>query len=987
MFFTLLPAIYFAQVKGKVTDDNGNALAGVSIKSLNSSNGTSSDIDGNFTINAKDGDLLEFTMIGMLTQSQAAKNGMTVMMASTSKSIEEVVVIGYGTRKRIDNTTSVTSIKSEDVNKRKVLNATQAIQGKVAGAVIITSDVPGSQPTITIRGLASATGNSNPLFVVDGIPVGSISNINSSDIETYEVLKDASALAIYGNRAAGGVILITTKKAKTEQNVVEVDSYMGIRTPLKTVKMAGSNRYAYYTNTALGEISFSQDQPVNTNWFDEITRTGIYTNTNVSLSGNSKSINYLFSAGLYNEDAILNGLDYKRLVLRNNNEYKISSKLKLTQNFNISFTNSNPKPLSAFTTAYKQSPIVPVRFANGQYGVPFVGSNGFASTSGSSFNNVGNPVAQLDFFNEKQKNYNILGGLTLDYKIYKDLKFVSQVGVEYNNWKQYNFTDSRNIWLAADPTRVESGYPSTDPINLLTKSRSDYFNWNATNYLTYNKIFADSHDVELTVGTETVVTGSNEFLSATRRNVPSQSDYWALNFATSNESDQITNTISNENRLVSYFGRLQYKLNNKYLVTATLRRDGSSKFQDGQKWGNFPSFGLGWIISKESFLADSKFINLLKLRGGWGKLGNQNVALNQQGFVTNLNYYLGGSILNSGTSVNSVKDPSLSWEIIEESTVGLDFGFLNNRLTGSFDLYDKRTTNAILNVLPYITSGTTVASPAHIGEISNKGYEVVLSWKDKINDNWSYFINANYSNNTNKLESLLRPDSVAELQGGGLGNGQYTKLLNKNSVGLPLGSFNLYEYAGIGESGEMLYYTAEGNAVPQSQLQDKDRKFMGSVIPKSIYGISLGVTYKRVDLTVDAYGTAGSKVYNGKKAQRFSGENVEYDLATDFWTPNNTNASNPAPFNQVPVASSYYLESGDFLRINNITLGYNLPIKSKLVQSARVYANAINPFIFQKFSGFTPELNNDGNPYGMQGVELDAYPSLRSIVFGVNLKF
>jgi TonB-linked SusC/RagA family outer membrane protein len=654
-------------------------------------------------------------------------------------------------------------------------------------------------------------------------------------------------------------------------------------------------------------------------------------------------------------------------------------------------SNSAPKPLDAFTSAYKQSPIVPVFFPDGQYGVPLVGANGFAGTRGALFNNVGNPLAQLDFFDEEQKSLTMQGGLKLDYDILESLTLTSQFNAEYYSFKNYNFSDTQGIWMAANPNTSQEDFVANNagvPLNSLTKGRSDYFNWNLTNYFTYNKVFGEIHDVELTGGIETSVRGSRETLTITRGNVNTNSNYWALNGV--NYSGDVTNyrdVALNETRIASYFGRFQYKLKDRYLFTGTIRRDGSSNFGKEYRWGTFPSFGLGWIITKESFMADIKGIDLLKLRGGWGKLGNQTVPLNSQGYASGLTYYLGGSILNQGTTINSQIDPSLSWEITEESTVGIDFEFLNRRLKGSFDVYERATNNLILNTRPYITSGISTVSPAHVGRVTNKGYEIALRWDDQLSDNFSYWLGGNFSNNQNKLSSLSNAN-LAPLIGGGLGNGQNTKILDNTSVGQPLGSFFMYEYAGFdATNGNMLYYNAAGEKVTQGVLANEDKKYVGSILPTSTYGISLGMNYKNFDLSVDAYGTSGAKVYNGKKAQRFGGENIEETLATNFWTPNNLTARNPAPFNQVPVASTYYLESGDFIRINNISLGYKIPLKEGFINSCRIYVNAINPFISQKFSGFSPELVGDGDPYGSQGVELNAYPTLSSFVIGANLNF
>ena len=985
----LLPAYMSGQViKGKVLDQNGIGIPGAFIVASDSKTTADTDFDGNFNINAKEGEILKISMVGFDALSiKATLAPMNIkLQESKDTELKEVVVIGYGTRKKIDNTTAITSLKAEEISKTKVLNASQAIQGKAAGVQVVSSDLPGSTPSVIIRGLGTALGGRTPLFIVDGMPTDNINNINTNDITSYEILKDASSLAIYGTRAANGVIIISTKKGKGDKVSVEFESFAGFREPLKKVKMAGSNKYSHYSNAALQTTTFSQDQPVNTDWFDEITRKGSYMQNNVSVSGSTENIKYFFSIGNYQEKAILNGLDYSRTTFRNNNEYKISKKLTLNQNFSFGSTNSTPKPLSAFTNAYKQSPIVPVRFSNGLYGVSFVGNDGFAGTTGSSFNNVGNPVAQLDFFDEEQKSITLQGGLKLDYEIIKSLKFTSQFNGEYYSWKNYNFEDTRTIDIAADPSPSNT-LPAN--INELTKGREQYFNWNLSNYLTYNKVFADIHDVELTAGIETSVKGAREKLTIERKNVNADSNYWSLKDVDySGNIIKYNDEVFNDPKLASYFGRFQYQLMDRYLFTGTIRRDGSSNFGKDYRWGTFPAFGLGWVVTKEDFMANVKGIDVLKLRGGWGKLGNQNVPLNSQAYSSGLSYYLGGSILNEGTTINSQVDPSLSWEITEETSAGIDFELLNNRLKGSFDVYDKTTTNVILNTRPYITSGISNSSPAHVGEVSNKGYEIALRWDDKLTDNLSYWVGGNYSNNKNELTGL-KDATLAPIHGGDLSNGQWTKLLDNTSIGRPLGSFYLYEYAGFdATNGKMLYYTATGTKVTQDALdENKDKKYVGSILPTSTYGVSLGLNYKNIDFSVDGYGTSGAKVYNGKKAQRFTGENIEESLATNFWTVNNTTASNPAPFNLVPAASTYYLESGDFFRINNITLGYKITLKGEFLNSCRIYVNAINPFITQKFSGFSPELNGNGDPYGTQGIELDAYPTLRSFVIGANLKF
>ncbi|MGK0255346.1 MAG: TonB-linked SusC/RagA family outer membrane protein, partial [Mariniflexile sp.] len=569
----LLPAYLSAQViKGKVLDKNGIGIPGAIVIAIQSNANTSTDFDGNFSVNAKVGEMLKISMLGFdpITVNATLDPMSITMMESQDTALKEVVIIGYGSRKKVDNTTAIVSLKAEEISRTKVLNASQAIQGKAAGVQVVSSDLPGSTPSVIIRGLGTALGGRTPLYIVDGMPTENINNINTNDITSYEILKDASALAIYGTRAANGVIIITTKKGKGDGVTVEIESFAGFRAPLKKVKMAGSNKYSYYSNSALQTTTFSQDQPVNTDWFDEVTRTGAYTQNNISVSGSTENIKYFFSVGNYEEKAVLNGLDYSRTTFRNNNEYKISKKLTLNQNFSFGITKSNPKPLSAFTNAYKQSPIIPVRFSSGQYGVSFVGNDGFAGTTGSSFNNVGNPVAQLDFFDEEQKSVILQGGLKLDYEILKSLKFTSQFNGEYYTWKNYNFEDTRNIWLAADPSRDVSQYNATANVNLLTKGRNQYFNWNLSNYFTYNEVFADIHDIEVTGGIETSIRGAREQVTISRKNVNADANYWSLSGV--NEVGNVTSyrdEVFNETKLASYFGRFQYKLMDRYLLTGT----------------------------------------------------------------------------------------------------------------------------------------------------------------------------------------------------------------------------------------------------------------------------------------------------------------------------------------------------------------------------------------------------------------------------------
>ncbi|MDQ1161651.1 TonB-linked SusC/RagA family outer membrane protein [Chryseobacterium sp. SORGH_AS 447] len=903
--------------------------------------------------------------------------------------IEEVVMIGYGSRKKVDNTTSISSINADEVTKTKVLNATQAIQGKAAGVQVMASDSPGSTPTVMIRGLGTVLGGRTPLYVVDGMFMENINNINSNDILSYDILKDAAALAIYGNRAANGVIIITTKSGRGKLSI-EYDGLIGIRTPLKKVKMANSSEFVNYNNLANSYLtppgrSFSTNQPYNTDWFKEITRTGIYNQHNVAISGSSEAAKYFFSLSNYDEQSILKGTDYNRTTIRTNNEFKISKKITLSQNLSVAFTNVTPKPFSAFTAAYKQSPLVPVYYPSGQYGQPIYDANGNISYSGNRFNNVANPVSQLDFNNERNKSMLMQGGLKLDVEILKGLKFTSQFSGEYSNYKAYSYTDALGIFLAGDPTRIESQFTDSAK-NLLTNTKEDYYNWILSNVLNYNRTFGN-HNIDAIIGTEASVKNGISGTFVSRKNLGNVSNYWNLEGSNYiNDIVVFNSTQGNRNTTLSYFARAQYKFMNRYLLSATVRRDGSSQFADGNKWGTFPSFGAGWVISEESFLKDGPF-NLLKLRGGWGRLGNQNVPLNYLPLASgnSYNYAFGANPVSNGITINKGLDPNLGWEITEESSLGLDFGILNNKLTGTLDVYNRETKNLILDVSNYLTSGQSDKFNSHVGSVTNKGIEASLNWSDRVGEDFTYSIGANYSYNKNEL-TRVNQANISPINGGSLGNGQWTKLFDATTVGHALGSFYLWEFDGYDANGNLKYKDNDGDGITGSADAD-DRKYFNSYIPKSTLGVNISMAYKNWDFNLSGYGAFGFSVYNGKKAQRISGENVEASVANDYWTASNTNAANPRPYTTIPIASTFFLEKGDYFRINNISVGYTIKDIANSVKSIRLYVSAINPVIFTKYSGFNSELNADGNPYNLTGIELDSYPSLRTFVFGLNVNF
>lgn len=979
-FLLLFPLLFFAQgrnISGTVTYKDGTPIPSVNVLLKNNAKGTITDFDGHFSIKANENDILVFSYLGLKTKEITIRlsDVIDVILEEDSETLNEVVVVGYGSAQKKDLTGSITSIKSSEILKQPSLTPTQSLQGKAPGVQIISSGAPGSSPVVSIRGIGTVLAGRNPIYVVDGIITERIDNINSDDILSLDILKDASSLAIYGSRGANGVIIVSTKSGKEGKMKIDISSYYGVKDVLSKVNMANASSFVNFSNLAFGTNRFSTDQRYNTDWFDAITRIGSVVNHNISISGGTEKTTSIFSANFYEERGILLGDNFRRLNLRNKVNYKIFPKLNFGHSISLSLNRSTPKPQGVFTTAYKQSPLVPIKYSDGifvgRWGVPF-------DDLGAQYNNVGNPVSELNLSNALAKNLSIQGNLNADYKITNDLKFNTSFGIESGYSKSYNFSNNLEAFLAGDPNRTNVDFASTN-LNALTVNKGDSYHWVYDAFLTYDKTFFENHNFKIVLGTTTEKQQS-EFLQGSRNNVPNNANLFSLNNGDAG-TDIANSARSNIQTLRSYFVRINYDYLHKYLLTATVRRDGSSVFANKKNnWGNFPSVGLGWVLSKEKFLENNSFINNLKLRGSWGQLGNQNIPLNTVTFSTGLDAVFGSDqSLNPGSTITAIIDENVSWEVTNEIDFGIDFALLNNRLTGEIDYYNRLNKNAILPISLPQAFGASGATLTHAGKIRNKGFEFTLNWNEQISDKFNYHFGGNLTLNDNKLEKITNQFAF-EQTGGSIGNGQVTKLLRE---GQPIGSFYLLEVIGTDEFGKFRYNDVNNDDI----IDNRDRKFFGSYQPKAFYGINIGINYSNWDLNIDGYGNAGSKVYNGKKAQRFGGENIEQSVADNIFSGTNTANQNPAPSNEVPLSSTYFLEKGNFFRINNITLGYTLHKLIDGVQKIRIYMLAQNPFIIKSFSGFTPELPGNGDPLGSSGIELDAYPSIKSFIFGINVNF
>ncbi len=991
----LIPLTFFGQsneVSGTITNEAEESIPFANVLIKDTSNGVTSDFDGNYKIRVSKGETLVFSFIGYHTQeiTIADTNVIDITLISSKETLDEVVVVGYGTTKRKDLTGAISSVSSEEILEQPALSAMEAIQGRSAGVQIINDGEPGGSPVVRIRGTGTVQSGRDPIYVVDGIITDNLDNINSADIETIDVLKDASSLAIYGSRGANGVIIVTTKKAAVGKLKIQFSSYTGVTDVLKKVDMANAAQWQQYYFEVFGsdEDAFNDefgggpygdyplDSPNDTDWFDEITTMGSVINHNFSLSGGSEKVRSFVSANFYQEEGILKDNDYNRFTLRAKTDYEITDKLTFGHNISIALTNRDKKPTGAFQSAYRQLAIIPVRDPiTNQYG-----------TSGE-YATVGNPVEAIETTNSAIKQFTISGSAYAQYNINNYISVRSNFGIQSSYLKSTKFDGERDLF---DPNYGQGGAGDAK----LTERRSDNTKWTFDLYATLKKTLGTNHNFNLVVGTTTDYrTGS--YILGQINHVPEQEQYWSIN---NGESILRLEGLNSTDIIVrSYLSRLNYDFDHKYLLTLSGRRDGSSQFSDGNKWGNFYAIGAGWVVSEENFMSDVNFIDFLKFRGSWGQLGNQNVPLQILTFTNGLNYTQGpNQDIVYGSTITSILDPNLTWETTEEYDIGVEFELFKSRLSGAVDYYNKLNKDAALATKLPATFGSEESVISNLAQIRNEGYEVGLNWSDKVSKSFRYSIGANISFNENNLESLTSDTDVTQT-GGLIPNGGI--LTKRLEVGQPLGSWYLHTVKGVDPiTGLLQYEKADGTITTDvNTLEDEDKRYHGSSQPTKSFGVNLKLNYKDFELVVLGYGVTGGNIYNAKKQQRYNGENIELDVYNNRWTPTNTITSEPKPFTSIQPASTYYLEKSDFFRINNITLSYKLPKVFDNVNLIRVYATAKNPFIFTNYTGYNPELPgvNDentgrlgkGDPMGTQGMEFQAYPSKKTFIVGLNVNF
>lgn len=914
-----------------------------------------------------------FATFSLAAQSQNNPNVNTTPSDSIEKPMDEVVVIGYATAKKKDLTGAMSSIKGSELVAQPVLTATQALQSKMAGVQITNSGAPGSIPNVRIRGTGSVIGGAEPLYVVDGVITDDIRNINTADILSIDVLKDASSTAIYGVRAANGVILITTKRGGSGKPKLSYDGYAGVKMMANKIAMARPGTFSNYSNEAAGTNAIlKSDINGETDWFQTLTRPGNMNNHNLSMSGGSESTSYLFSVNYFNENGILNDNNYERVSIRSNNEYRISDRLKFGNNISLSRWNSNNKPFSLFTDAYNAAPIYNAKNEDGTYGF-------------TTLSNVGNPLAKLEYTDDKTWGNRFMGNFFTDIHIKKSLKFRSSYGLDYDNSRGANYQQRFRV----SPTQK---YDTTT----LTQSETERYRWIWDNTLTYSPTLKKGHGVQILAG-HTAERYDGFEQSFRLDGVPTGKQYRYLNTGRDPIQGIINyqRPIADYGRRESYLGRVSYNYQSKYMLNASFRRDGSSKFPIRNRWGNFPSVGLGWMVSNENFMKNLRTITSLKVRGSWGRVGNDRI--NPSEFVTLLSTGLSavfGDQVVFGSTIAEIKDPNLKWETTEEIDLGIDFEAMNGHIAGVMDIYNKKTIGALFNIpLPGGLGDNNNSMLTNAADILNRGLEVSLRYNKNSKGKFNYSLGVNATFNHNQVLGL---GNGLPTNFGSLRNGEFA---TRVATGQAIGSFWVYETQGVFQT------QAEVDAVPHflgtqpgdfkvidqnkdGKINDLDRIYLGSYQPKCFMGMNGSFKYSNWDLNIDLLGNFGNKVFNGKKTVRYGGNyNIEKAVADARWTPTNGTNTAPRAFNGVPKPTDYFVESGSFVRLNNLTIGYNLPAKiakKSKVQGYRFFVTAQNAFTWKKFSGFSAEL--PGNPADA-GIELDIYPTSSTFLTGLSIQF
>ena len=997
-------------IKGTITDDKGETIPGVNIIIKGTTNGTTSDINGNYTIKVNNlNQTLIFSFIGFKTIMEPIKGRTTIniVMHISAISLNQVVVVGYGTKKKADIIGSVSVIKPNEISRLPVSTISQALQGKATGVKVTQSTgAPGEGVSVRIRGIGTINNNS-PLYIIDGIPTkDAFVSLSPSDIQSISILKDASAAAIYGSRAANGVVLITTKKGGGQASHINYSTYTGVQMATHLTKMCNKDQYIEIYNEAAnadGRMTIPQsmaDTLPNTNWWDEIFRPAIITNHNLTVNGGDKKLNYIVSGTYFKQDGIILNSDYTKYAIRSSINSELTNKISTGININLSNSITNKVGSSGdgymgnggsvVRYAFFRTPIYPVYDKNGDY-IDYY--HDYANIFGDGYN----PVGFADKYDWKTKANRFFGNVFVKYKIIEDLTFKSDFGIDYNIIGDKRFNEN---W----------GYKGriNKPNSLEQSTIFDNTNtWKNT--LTYNKKISEFHNLNILLGSE-LIKNTNYGQIGSAQNFPDQiSNLRYLRNGTKNEK---VDGWKEGWALFSMFGRVSYKYKNKYLAEVVLRRDGSSRFGSNNPYGFFPAASLGWRIDEENFMKNVKNISHFKLRLSAGKLGNQEIGnYSFASLITSGVYYPFGTTPLSGYFLSQHGNENLKWESQTQYDAGIDIGLFNNKIFCSLDYYNKLTDNMLVKAPLPPSSGSARAPFFNAGKVENKGIELEINYKNNIK-NLKYNIGLVLSHYSNEVTELYGHKPIPA---GRIDNGFYSTLTEE---GYPIGSFYLYEMEGIFQDtaeiishafqgtnihpGDVKYKDISGpDSIPDGIIDSYDRTHVGSSIPDFTYGLNMSFKYKNWDFSFFIEGVQGNKVY-WQAAHDIEGFyrafNITERVYDGRWTGPGTSNYQPrvswsgATNNKKP--STRFLFDASYLRLKNINIAYtfNKNFVDKIgVKSLTVYVSSQNLLTITKYPGLDPEMQTSDNAKTegdlAVGIDWGTYPSAAVYNIGLNIGF
>ncbi|RAJ93219.1 TonB-linked SusC/RagA family outer membrane protein [Larkinella arboricola] len=1054
---TLASASLSFPVQGRVTaSDNGDGLPGVTITIKGTTQGTTTDGSGNFQLTVPGPDaVLVFSFVGYqaLEQTVGNQRTFTVQLTPDTKSLNEVVVVGYSTQAKRDVTGSVSTVSAKDLQAVPANNVGQQLQGRVAGVTIGNDGQPGGNVMVRIRGIGSITGGNDPLYIIDGVPTqGGLNQINPNDVETLQVLKDASTASIYGARASNGVVIITTKKGKQGQSKITYDAFYGVQTPTKSPEMLNTQQYAdvvwqnyrnignvspttgnpvdatfgdgaqpripdylllqggamegdprvapaNYTNNpkdpqyGISKFMFAQANKTGTDWWNTVMQTAPMQSHNLSVTGGNAQNRYAISGSYYAQDGIVKFTSFKRYSLRANTEFTIKKNIRVGENLQFAYTDQVAgliRDENSAVLAYQMPPFMPIYDVGGNF------------AGGRSW--VDHPYTRL-YRNRDNHGYTsrVFGNVYAEVDLIKDLTLRTSLGVDNSNWNLSNFA----------PAAPESFLLAQNAQLQVSSNYNLNITW--TNTLAYKKRLGDFHNLSAFVGTEAVRNKYRDFSTSKANFAFENPDFQYLNAGSTVLS---SSGSGSDTRLFSVFGKVDYAFKERFLLSATLRRDASSRFAPTYRWGTFPAFSAGWRLSEESFLKGVSFIDDLKLRAGWGQTGNQEINPYNQytTYGSNLNsssYPINGAntTVVPGFEVAAQGNPTAQWEAQTMTNLGLDVTLFKGKLDVTLDAYNRQSSKLLLEIPSPATDGQNRRPAVNIGGIRNRGFDALVNYHGSaVNNELKFDIGLNWSTYRNVVTDLYGgPESFIT------GFATRQPSVTRTKVGHPISSFYGFVIDGIFQSqeeadahptqgGDRALYNKPGrfkfrDVNGDGAIDDSDQTFIGSPHPKFTYGLNLSAQYKGFDLALFFQGVSGNDLYNYQKwrtdFQNFTGNRSVRIL--DSWTPENRDAVLPQ-INSLAAgyesqASTYFIEKGSYLRGKNLQIGYTLPttlVNKVKVDRLRVYVQGTNFFTSTNYSGLDPEVNLANYGGGADrdiGVDRGVYPLARTFTVGLSLTF